>query len=74
MFYVLSDPEAQPRPHLSDPVNGRVFVDNDNGNIAYFVCDNGFTRIGSNPLSCVDGEWNSAPPFADHYKERNCTI
>ena len=59
MVYFLCT--AQECPHLSDPKNGKVFII-ENGKIALFLCEDGFTIRGRYSLYCSGKKWSSLPP------------
>ena len=47
--------------NLQAPRNGEITITED-GQLALFSCNRGYTMRGSSVLKCINGKWNSSPP------------
>ena len=52
---------TEPCPRLQRPRRGDITIAED-GQLAFFSCNRGFTMRGSSVLKCSNGKWDSSPP------------
>ena len=48
-------------PSLDHPTNGQVYVIQ-NGQLALFICNEGYSIVGKSISYCVGGKWSFPPP------------
>ena len=49
-------------PPINAPSNGGFYIIDDR-QTTLFICNSGYTIVGSANVSCVDGTWDSSPPI-----------
>ena len=72
-YYINYISESCPR--IKAPRHGKVTI-TDDGELALFSCNLGFTMRGSNTLKCKNGKWDSSQPSChsiSRYCRQRCT-